>query len=109
VLVPPSAVGSSGRVPDWLVAIATLVVAALFRPVRRRVQSSIDRRFNRGRYDAEQALGAFVSRLRDEVDIATLRVDLETLVHSTMAPAHVSLWLRDAIDPSTAAVGQGGG
>jgi hypothetical protein len=93
-LVPTAIVGSGGRVPDWLIAVATLVVAALFRPVRRRVQSTVDRRFNRGRYDAAQTIDAFTSRLRDEVDIGTLKVDLETLVHQTMEPAHVSLWLR---------------
>jgi hypothetical protein len=95
VLVPTALVGSVGRTPDWLIAIATLVVAALFRPVRRRVQSTVDRRFNRGRYDAVQTIDAFTARLRDEVDMDTLKVDLETLVHHTMEPAHISLWLRD--------------
>jgi hypothetical protein len=79
---------------DIAVAASTLVVAAAFRPVRRRVQRVIDHRFNRSRYDAAEAIDLFTTRLRDEVDIDTLSADLQTLIHHTMEPAHVSLWLR---------------
>jgi hypothetical protein len=95
VLVPTAVVGAGVKTPDWLVAIATLAVAALFRPVRRRVQNAIDHRFNRRRYDTARTIESFAGRLRNEVDIATLRTDLETLIHQTMQPSHVSVWLRD--------------
>ena len=93
VLGPTSLVGR-GDTPDWVIAGATLVVAALFQPVRRRVQRIVDRRFNRERYDAAGAVDTFTRRLRDEIDIDTLSVDLQTLVHHTMEPDHVSLWMR---------------
>jgi hypothetical protein len=83
---------------DLAVAASTLVVAAAFVPLRRRVQRAVDRRFNRARYDAAEAIGLFTARLRDEVDIDTLSSDLQTLVHHTMEPAHLSLWLPDALD-----------
>lgn len=94
VLVPTTLVGIGGASPDWLVAVATLVVAALFRPVRRRVQGAIDRRFNRARYDAAHTMEAFASRLRDEVDIDTLGTELSSVVRSTMQPTHVTLWIK---------------
>jgi hypothetical protein len=94
-LVPTAIVGT-GRAPSGVVAGSVLVVAALFRPLRRRVQNAIDHRFNRARYDAERTVEAFAIRLRDEIDIDTLKIDLEMLVQSTMAPEHVSLWLRDS-------------
>jgi len=83
---------------DLAIAASTLVVAAAFGPVRRRVQRGVDHRFNRARYDAAWTIDAFTARLRDEVDIDTLRADLVTLIHQTMEPTHVSVWLRD---PST--------
>ncbi|MFI5040436.1 MAG: hypothetical protein ACHQNA_01085 [Acidimicrobiales bacterium] len=76
------------------VAASTLVVAALFQPLRRRVQARVDRRFNRSRYDAERTLSAFAGRLRDEVDLVQLATEIETAVGRTVQPASVSLWLR---------------
>ena len=75
------------------VAAATLAAAALFNPVRRRVQKAVDRRFNRARYDAEQTVAAFVARLKDAVDLDSVRDDLANVVHQAPEPAHVSLWI----------------
>jgi hypothetical protein len=76
------------------VAAATLVAAALFNPVRRRVQHAVDRRFNRARYDAERMVTAFAARLQDAVDTDAVRADLTGLVHTALEPTHVSVWLR---------------
>jgi hypothetical protein len=76
------------------VAASTLAAAALFNPLRRRVQRSVDRRFNRARYDADQTVAAFAVRLKDAVDLASVRDDLITVVHKALEPAHVSLWIR---------------
>ena len=76
------------------VAASTLVVAALFQPLRRRVQTVVDRRFNRARYDAERTVAAFAAQLRDEVDLESLRADVLETVARTVAPATVALWLR---------------
>ena len=74
------------------VAAATLVAAALFAPLRRRVQHVVDRRFNRVRYDADQTVAAFAARLRDAVDLDTVRSDLLTVVSHAVEPAHLSVW-----------------
>lgn len=76
------------------VAASTLVVATLFQPLRRRVQTVVDRRFNRARYDAERTAAAFAAQLRDEVDLESLRADVLAVVAQTVAPATVGLWIR---------------
>jgi hypothetical protein len=75
------------------VAVATLVIAALFNPLRRRVQRAVDRRFNRARYDAEAIVAAFTARLRQTIDLDTLQGDLTGVVDEAFQPAHVSVWL----------------
>ena len=74
------------------VAGSTLVVAAMFTPLRRRVQRVVDRRFNRTRYDAELMIAAFAGRLQDATDLDAVRADLTSTVHQALEPAHLSLW-----------------
>ena len=74
------------------IAASTLAVAALFNPLRRRVQRLVDRRFNRARYDADKTVAAFASRLKDAVDLDSIRDDLARVVHQALEPAHVSVW-----------------
>jgi len=83
------------RSNELAVAGSTLLVFALFAPIRRRVQSLVDRRFNRGRYDAERTVAAFAGRMRDEVDLDALRIEILATVTSAVEPTTVSLWLRE--------------
>ena len=75
------------------VAAATLAAAALFNPLRRRVQQAVDRRFNRARYDADRTVAAFAARLKDAVDLDSVRDDLAGAVHQALEPAHISVWI----------------
>ena len=85
--------------PSWVVAGATLAVAALFQPARRRIQQVVDRRFNRRKYDAATTVEAFSTRLHQQIDLDTLSAELLATVDQTMQPTTASLWLRQTAKP----------
>ena len=82
------------------VAISTLAAAALFAPLRRRVQRIVDRRFNRARYDADRMVAQFAARLKDSVDLDTVRIDLAGIVHRALEPTHATVWVSHPGTPS---------
>jgi hypothetical protein len=99
--------GVGGDPPTWVVAGATLAVAALFQPSRHRIQQAVDRRFNRRKYNTAKTIEAFSTRLRDQVDLDNLSSELTAVVDQTMEPTRVSLWLRPSPhDSSSTARGQ---
>jgi hypothetical protein len=93
-----SVVLTGGETTPLAVVVSTLVIAALFNPLRRRIQAFIDRRFYRNKYDARKTLETFSTKLRDETDLEALNDDLVGVVKETMQPAHVSVWLRSGTE-----------
>jgi hypothetical protein len=90
--------GVSRDTPSWAIAASTLTVAALFQPVRRRIQRAVDRRFNCRRHDASQTIATFADRLHQQLDLDALSAELLQVVGQTMEPTTASLWLRQPQD-----------
>jgi hypothetical protein len=99
--------GIGSETTSWAVAGATLAVAALFQPARRRIQQVVDRRFNRRKYNAAMTIELFSARLREQVDLDTLSVELLAVVDQTMQPTAASLWLRPSAQTPTGGEGRG--
>jgi hypothetical protein len=98
---------AGGNPPSWAVAGATLTAAALFQPTRRRIQQAVDRRFNRRKYNAAMTIELFSARLREQVDLDTLSVELLAAVDQTMQPTVTSLWLRPSAQAPPGGEGRG--
>jgi hypothetical protein len=99
--------GLGTETPSWAVAGATLAVAALFQPARGRIQQAVDRRFNRRKYNAAKTIELFSARLREQVDLETLSVELLAVVDQTMQPTAASLWLRSSAQAPPDRTGRG--
>jgi hypothetical protein len=98
VLLQRTFVFLTGGGSQLVIVASTLAIAALFQPLRRRIQRSVDRRFYRSKYDARKVLEAFSSRLKEETDLASLEAEIDAVIRETLQPAHASLWLRKPPD-----------